>query len=107
GDAAALVLLADHEAGDVLQKHERDAPLIADLDEVRRLERRLREEDAVVRQDPDLVAEDAREAGDDRRGVALLELLEARAIDDAGDDFAHVVGAADVARDHAVELLRI
>src|SRR3546814_8736406 len=39
GDAAALVFLADHEAGDVLQEHDRRAGLIAQLDEVRALER--------------------------------------------------------------------
>src|ERR1051326_8332546 len=107
GDAAALVLPADHEAGDVLQEHERDAPLVAQLDEMRRLQRRLGEEHAVVRKDADFVAEDAREAGDDRRGVALLELLEARAVDDARDPLAHVVRPADVARDDAVDLARI
>jgi hypothetical protein len=41
GDAAALVLAPDHEAGDVLQEHERNAALAAQLDEVRALQRRL------------------------------------------------------------------
>ena len=41
GDAAGLVFLADHEAGDVLQEHQRDPALAAQLDEVRALERRL------------------------------------------------------------------
>jgi hypothetical protein len=53
GDAALLVLLADHEAGDVLQEHQRDPALAAELDEVRRLERRLGEQDAVVGDDAD------------------------------------------------------
>ena len=46
-----LVLPADHEAGDVLQEHQRDAALVAQLDEVRALERRLAEQDAVVGDD--------------------------------------------------------
>src|SRR5688572_31748560 len=39
GDAGALVLPANHEAGDVLEEHERNAADVAQLDEVRRLER--------------------------------------------------------------------
>src|SRR5581483_4431320 len=38
-DAARLVLLADHEARDVLQEYQRDSPLAAKLDEMRGLER--------------------------------------------------------------------
>jgi hypothetical protein len=41
GDAAVLVLAADHEAGDVLQEQQRDLALAAQLDEVRGLERAL------------------------------------------------------------------
>src|SRR3712207_7711945 len=37
GDAAGLVVAADHEAGDVLQEQQRDRPLVAQLDEVRAL----------------------------------------------------------------------
>ena len=62
GDAAALRLGADHVAGDVDEEEERHAALRAELDEVRRLERRLREQDPVVRHDPDRVAVDVREA---------------------------------------------
>src|SRR5512145_661823 len=60
GDAAVLVLPADHEAGDVLEEDQRDAALVAQLDEVGALEAGLAEEDAVVRDDPDRVAPDPR-----------------------------------------------
>src|SRR5712692_3528347 len=43
GDPTSLVLPADHEAGDILQEDERNAALITELDEVRRLQRRLAE----------------------------------------------------------------
>ncbi len=39
--------------------------------------------------------------------VELLELLEAAAVDEAGDDLAHVEGLAQVRRDDAVELLGV
>jgi len=53
GDAAGLVLPADHEAGDVLQEDQRDAALAAQLDEVRALQGALGEQDAVVGDDAD------------------------------------------------------
>src|SRR4051812_30377975 len=56
GDAARLVVAADHEAGDVLEEDERDLALVAELDEVRALERGLAEEDPVVGEDADRVA---------------------------------------------------
>ena len=62
GDAAALRLGADHVARDVYEEEKRDAPLRAQLDEVRRFERGLREEDPVVPDDPDRVAVDVCEA---------------------------------------------
>ncbi len=46
----------DHEAGDVLQEQQRDAALVGQLDEVRALEGRLAEQDAVVGDDRDRVA---------------------------------------------------
>mgnify|MGYP003693573395 CR=1 FL=1 len=55
------------EAGDVLQEHERDAAQVAQLDEVRGLERRLGEQHAVVGDDADEEAVQPREAGDERR----------------------------------------
>ena len=71
GDAAGLVLLADHEAGDVLQEQQRDAALARELDEMRALERALAEQDAVVGEDADRDALDVREAADQRRAVEL------------------------------------
>ena len=52
-DPALLVLLPDHEAGDVLEEDERDPPLAGELDEVRALLRGLGEEDALVGEDRD------------------------------------------------------
>ena len=53
GDPAFLGVLADHEAGDVLEEDERDPALAGELDEVRALLGRLGEEDAAVGEDPD------------------------------------------------------
>src|SRR3954470_17700940 len=56
GDAAGLVVAADHEPGDVLQEQQRDLPAVAQLDEVRALERRLGEQHPVVGDDPHRMA---------------------------------------------------
>src|SRR4029077_1536626 len=79
-DPTGLVLLADHEPGDVLQEEERHLALARELDEVRALLPRLREENAVVGEDPDREALDARPAADERLAVERLELVEARAV---------------------------
>ena len=104
GDAAGLVFLADHEAGDVLQEHQGDAALGAELDEMRALQRRLREQDAVVGDDADGIAVEVGEAADQRGAVELLELVELAAVDEPRDHLAHVIGLAGVGGDDAVEL---
>jgi hypothetical protein len=96
-------LRPDHEAGDVLQEHQRNLALAAQLDEVRALLRALAEQDAVVGDDAHRHALDAREAAHQGGAVARLELVELAAVDDAGDDLAHVEGLARVGGDHAVQ----
>ena len=67
----------DDEAGDVLKKDQRNAAQVAQLDEVRGLQRRFREQHAVVGDDADEHAVQPGEAGDERRAVPRLELVEA------------------------------
>ena len=62
---------------------------------------------AVVAEDADRVAVDRGPTADHRRAVAWLELLEARAVDDAADDVAHVDGLAQVAADEPEQLLGV
>ena len=107
GDAGALVLPADDEAGDVLQEDQRNAAEVAQLDEVRGLQRRFGKQHAVVGDDADQEAVEPGEAGDERGAVALLELVEARAVDQARDDFADFVRLARVGVDDAVDLRRV
>ena len=106
-NAFVLVFATDHEAADVLQKEQRNLALAAQFDEVRGLECRLRKEDAVIGDDADRHAVDARKAGDKRRAVAGLPFVEGRVVDDAGNDLAHVIGFAGVGRQHAIELARV
>src|SRR5204862_6322983 len=71
-DAAGLVLLADHEAGDILQEQQRDLPLAAELDEVRAFERAFGKQNAVVGDDADRIATDMGEAANERLAIELL-----------------------------------
>ena len=64
---------------------------------------RLGEQDAVVGDEADGIAADMREAGYEGGAIALLEFIEAAAIDEAGDDFADIVGLARVGGNDAVE----
>lgn len=106
GDAVALGLRADHEAGNVLEEDQGDAALGAELDEVGALDGRRGEEDAVVGDDADLVAVDGGEAGDEGGTEVVLELGELGAVDDAGDDFADGEGLSEVGGRNAEEFLR-
>ena len=74
---------------------------------MRGLERRLAEQDTVVRDDPDAEALDAGEAAHDRRAVQRLELVKTRAVDEPRDDLVHVVLRADVPRDQRVQVGRV
>src|SRR5678816_2470385 len=65
GDALVLVLFANHETGDVLQEDEWHFALTAQLNKVCALLRRLREQDAVVCNDPDKHPADTRETRDE------------------------------------------
>ena len=69
------------------------------------LRARLAEEHAVVGDDADRVAVEAREAGHEGVAVVGLELVELAAVDEARDDLAHVVGLRRSTRDDAVELV--
>ena len=68
------------------------------------LERALAEQHAIVGQDADRDAVQVREAGDERGAVTRLELVEPRPVHEPGDDLAHVVRGAQVARKDAVDL---
>jgi len=92
GDAIVLIPAAHHEAGDVLQEDQRYRALRAEFDEVRALHRRFAEQDSVVGNDSDRHPVEPGEAGHQRRSVSRLELVEARAVDDPGNDLSNVVG---------------
>src|SRR5690606_19236049 len=104
GDAAGLVFLPDHEAGDVLQKQQRNAALAGQFDEVRAFLRRFGEEDAVVRQDRHRIAVDMGETANQRGAEQRLEFIEAGVVDDTGDHLAHVERLLAVGRNHPVQL---
>ena len=90
-DPALLVLLADHVAGGVLEEQQRRVGAVGELDELRRLLRLLAEQHAAgVGEDAQRIAVQAGPTGDQRRPVQRLELVELRAVDDAGDDLARV-----------------
>src|SRR5215510_15066397 len=74
---------------------------------MRRLERALREQNAVVGDDADGIAEDAREARHQRSPVERLELVEAAAVYQPRDDLADIEALARVGGDDAVEAARI
>src|SRR5262245_36592329 len=75
GDASRLVFAPDHEAGDVLQKQQRDVALARQLDEMRALERALAEQNPVVGEDADGIPVDMREAANQRLAIERLEFL--------------------------------
>ena len=107
GNATGLCIFAHHEAGNVLQKHERYVALTAELNEMRTFEGGLGEQDAIVRDDSDLLAINACEARDERGAIVTLELGELGAVDDAGDDFMSGDLGFQVRPHNTIQLIRI
>ena len=105
GDAAFLVLFADHKAGDVLQKQQRNTALASQLDKVRALLRRLGKEDAVVGQNCHRVAVQMREATHQGGAIERLEFIKGAVIHQPGDHLAHIEGLLGIGRNNAVQLL--
>ena len=86
-DPGVLDLRADHEPGHVLEEDERDREGVAEVDEARRLVGRVVLEDAaellrLVGDDPDRLAAEAGEAGDDRLRELRLDVEELAVVDD-------------------------
>ena len=104
-DAFVLVAAPDHEAGDVLQEDQRNAPLRAEFDEMRALLRGLGKQHSVVGDDAHRRAHDLGEARHQRLAEAGLELVEFRSVDHPRDHLADVVGRAQVRRHDAQDLV--
>ena len=106
-DATGFVLPSDHEAGDVLKKHEWDLALTAELHEVGALQAGFGEQDAVVGHDAHQMAVNARKAADQRGAVAWLEFVEARTVHDPRDEFTDVNRSPVVLGHDGQQLLRV
>ena len=105
GDAAGLVLLAHHKAGDVLQEHKGRLALGAQFDEVGALDRRFAEQDAVVCDNADRVTVDAGESAHQGFAVQRLEFVEIGAVYHTRNDFPHIIRLFLVRGDDAVNVL--
>ena len=104
GDTFGLILSADHEARNVLQEEQRDAPLAGQLDEVCAFLGALGIQHAIIGEDRDRHAPDMREAADQRGAIERLELMELRSIDQPRNDLLDVEGRAQVRRQDAVNV---
>ena len=104
GNALVFVFAPDHKARDILQKHQRDFALAAEFDEVCALQRRFAEQNAVVGDDADGHSFDVRKAAHQRRAEAGFEFVQLTAIDNAGDDFAHIKRLARIGWNDSIQL---
>ncbi len=123
-DAAPFGVFADHEAVDVVKENERDAVLVAIHDEAGGFLGGLGVDDAakfgaflvgmrsvradvffLVGNDADGPATDAGVAAKQSFAIFGAIFLEVAGVDDAGDDFAHVVLLGRIAGEYAVEFV--
>src|ERR1700690_4031189 len=95
GDAACLVFASHHEAGNVLQKYERNAALITELDEVSRFQCRLAEQHAVVGDDADGVSMNARETANQCCPISCFEFTKLAAINKPRNDLVNIISLAE------------
>ena len=109
-DAFGLDLRADHEAGHVLDEHQRDRERVAQVHEARGLVGGVVVEDAaqllgLVGDDPDRPSAEAREARDDRLRPLALDVEVLAVVDDPADHLVHVIRLAVGVRQHVQQLL--
>ena len=107
GDAFVLVLLADHEAGDVLQEQQGQAAPVRQLNEMGAFQGGFGEQNAVVGQNGHRQPLQASEAAHQGLAVEGLEFVKFAGIDQPGDQFAHIEGGARVLGQDAVDLLGV
>ncbi len=74
---------------------------------MRRFLRRFAEQQPIIGDNADRNAHHMREAAHNRTAIPRLKFAQARAIHQAGDDFAHVIRAARVGGNHAVQFVGI
>lgn len=72
---------------------------------MRAFERALGEQNPIIGDDAHGISVNPGEAGDQSLAVSFLELVEGRAVDDSGDDLAHVEGLLQIGPDDAVDLV--
>ena len=107
GNPSCLIFSTHHEAGDVLQKHQGDFALIAQLDEVRPFHCRLTKQHTVVGDDAYRMPKNPRKAGDQCVPIFTFELLESASIHKASNHLSHVIRRPFIHGDHPVQLLWI
>ena len=111
-DPAPLLRCARQEARHVDEGDERHVERIAEAHKARALDRGIdvecpRDGARVVRDDPDRMPAEAREAADDVLGPELVDREEVPLVDHKVDDLAHVVGLVRIVRDDSIELGRL
>ncbi|MNC85897.1 hypothetical protein D3C83_15160 [compost metagenome] len=90
-----------------MQKHERDAALAAEFDEMCALERGLREQYAVVGDNSDRKTVDVRKAAHQCCAIARLEFIELARIDEPRNDLADIERSTRIFWNDAVEFALI
>src|SRR5262249_25331318 len=106
-NALFLVRASHHEAGNVLQKKQRDVLLVTKLNKLRAFTGRLRHQDPVVAKNADRESVDAGETSYQRGTVFRLEFGKPAAIDDARDDIANLEGNADIGRSNPQQFVGV
>ena len=99
-----LVLLPDNVTVYVLEEYQRNAPLVAELNELGGLERALGEKNTVVPQNPYWIAVDVCPAANQGGAIEGLELKEFAPVNHPGDDFADIIRCAQVPGNDTINL---
>ena len=98
-----FVFASDHEAGDVLQEHQWNLALAAQLNKVRALQCRFGEQNTVVGNNADWHAVDMGKATHQGRAITRFEFIKMTAINHARNHFTHVERFACIDGNHSVQ----
>ena len=107
GNTFVFILAADHKAGDILQEHQRNIALTAQLNKMRAFLSRLTKQNTVVGDNTHFHAFNMGKATDQSSGETGFEFIKFAGIDNTRNNFTNIKGLTGIGRNYAIQLFGV